>query len=341
MVEGSIMGFGSVKQWFKLVRLQAGAATAITTVFGAILLMPKDNVDYVHLILLFIIGLFSHCYGFALNEYSDIEVDRHSQYLSGKPLLKGTIKKQHALYAAFVFISIAFAMAVVFFPNIWALTAFFIAIVLGAVYDLYGKRFFGADIVLGANIFFFTLFGALTVSLELTPVVYIAAFLFFIQLSFQTGVTGGMKDIPHDHLAGAKTSPVYLGCRVVGKRLIVTGQFKAYAYITKAVHTVVILLPFWLLLFDLHEPVLLQLAILSILLLLMWATTIAALNQTIFDRTKIMRLLGAQEVVTYPTVSILVMGVIGIWAALFLLLFPIFWLAVFLYIIYGKFMPDV
>ena len=36
MVEGSIMGSGSVKHWLKLVRLQAGAATAITAVFGAI-----------------------------------------------------------------------------------------------------------------------------------------------------------------------------------------------------------------------------------------------------------------------------------------------------------------
>jgi 4-hydroxybenzoate polyprenyltransferase len=335
------MGFDSVKQWLKLVRLQTGAATAITAVFGAILLMPKDNLDILHLTLLFIIGLLFHSFGFALNEYSDIEVDRHSKYLSDKPLLKGTIKKRHALYAAFVFISIASAMAVVFFTDIWALTAFFMAILLGAVYDLYGKRFFGADIVLGAFIFFFTLFGALSVSRELTPVVYITAFLFFIQLSFQTGITGGMKDIPHDHIAGAKTSPVYLGCRVVGRRLFVTGEFRAYAYITKAVHTVVLLLPFWLLLFELQEPVLLQLTILFILILLMWATTVAALNQTIFDRLKIMRLLGAQEVVTYPTVSILVMGVIGIWAALFLMSFPIFWMGVFLYMIYGKFMPDV
>lgn len=341
MVDGCFMGLGSVKQWLKLVRLQAGAATAITAVFGAILLMPKGDFDIVHLGILFIIGLLSHCYGFALNEYSDIEVDRHSKFLSSKPLLKGTIKKRHALYMAFAFISIAFAMAVVFFPDFWALTAFFIAIVLGAIYDIYGKKSFGADLVLGANIFFFTLFGALTVSLELTPVVYIAAFLFLIQLAFQTGVTGGMKDIPHDHLAGAKTSPVYLGCRVVGKRLIVTGQFKAYSYITKAIHTVVILLPFWLVLFELYNPVVLQLGILLFLILLMWATTAAALNQTTFHRIKLMRLLGAQEIVTYPIVSILIMGVIGVWAALFLLLFPIFWLAVFLYIIYGKFMPDV
>jgi 4-hydroxybenzoate polyprenyltransferase len=335
------MGSGSVRHWLKLVRLQAGAATAITAVFGAILLMPKNNFDMVHLAILFIIGLLSHSYGFALNEYSDIEVDRHSKYLSSKPLLKGTIEKKHALYASFVFISIAFAMAVVFFSDIWALSAFFVAIVLGAIYDIKGKKFFGADIVLGSNIFFFTLFGALTVTMELTPVVYIAAFLFFIQLAFQTGVTGGMKDIPHDYIAGAKTSPVYLGCRVVGKRLIVTNEFKAYAYITKAVHTVVILLPFWLLLFELHKPLLIQLTILSILILLMWVSTVAALNQRVFDRTKLMRLLGAQEVVTYPTVSILVIGVIGLWPALFLLLFPIFWLAIFLYIIYGKFMPDV
>jgi len=335
------MGSGSARQWLKLVRFQTGAATAAPAVFGAILLMPKNEIDVIHLVLLFIMGLLFHCFGFALNEYSDIEVDRHSRYLSGKPLLKGTIIKQHALYAAFVFISIASAMAVVFFTDIRALAAFFIAVILGAVYDLYGKKFFGADLVLGGFIFFLTLFGALTVCYELTAVVYIAAFLFFIQLSFQTGVTGGMKDIPHDRLAGAKTSPVYLGCSVVGKNLIVTAEFKAYAYIQKAIHTAIILLPFWLLLFTLQEPVLFQLAILSILILLMWASTIRALTQSTFDRLKLMRLLGAQEVATYPMVSILVMGVIGIWPAMFLLLLPIFWMAIFLYIIYGKFMPDV
>ncbi|UCF09153.1 MAG: UbiA family prenyltransferase, partial [Thermoplasmata archaeon] len=255
------MASSKIRQWLKLVRMQSGAATAITAVFGAILLMPKGDLDILHLIVLFIIGVLSHFYGFALNEYADIEVDMHSRHLTEKPLIAGTIKRQHALYAAFASISIALALSIAYFKNPWALSAFIIAILLGALYDIFGKQFFGADLVLGLNIFFFTLFGALTVSLSLTPVVFIVAFLFLIQLSFQTGVTGGMKDIPHDRIAGAKTSPVHLGCRVYGSRLVVTTKFRAYAYITKAVHTAVILLPFWLTLFALYRPSIVQLAI--------------------------------------------------------------------------------
>lgn len=54
-----------------------------------------------------------------------------------------------------------------------------------------------------------------------------------------------------------------------------------------------------------------------------------------------MKVLGMHEIVTYPMVPILIMGIVRIEYALFLLLFPIFWLAIFLFIIYGKFMPDV
>lgn len=331
----------TLRQWLKLARLQAGAATAVTAVFGAILLMPKGNPDSVHLITLFIIGLLFHFYGFVLNEYADIEIDRYSEELSDKPLIRGTIKKTRALIAALIAVAIAFATAVILFRSVYATSAFLVAILLGAVYDIKGKRFFGADFVLGMSIFFFCIFGALTVSTDLTSVVYVAAFLFFIQLAFQTGVTGGMKDIPHDYIAGAKTSPVYLGCRVVGKKLMVTRNFGIYVVGIKAVHTLAVLIPFWLDLFELYDPTILQLSILLLLLTLMWATTIKALSFKVFNRVKLMKLLGAQEIVTYPIVSILIMGVIGIWNALFLLFFPIVWLACFLFVIYGKFMPDV
>ncbi len=335
------MGASILKQWLKLARLQAGAATAITCVFGAILMMPAGEIDYLHLLLLFIIGLLYHFYGFVLNEYSDIEVDRYAKELSDKPLVKGTIGKQSALAAAIVAIISAVILAVIFFGNLYAILALLIAIFFGAIYDLFGKRFFGADIVLGASILFFTLFGAYSVSSKITSAVILVAFLFFIQLSFQTGVTGGMKDIPHDSKANAKTSPVYLGCRVDNKKLFISREFKLYVIGTKALHTYALFLPFFFFIVPFYEPVLIQAFFIVLLTLLMWATSLKVLSIKVFDRLKLMRLLGGQEIVTYPMVSILIMGAIGIWFALFLLFFPIIWLAFFLYIIYGKFMPDV
>ncbi|UCG68461.1 MAG: UbiA prenyltransferase family protein [Thermoplasmata archaeon] len=303
--------------------------------------MPRDNIDVSHLILLFIIGLLYHFYGFVLNEYSDIEIDKHAMELSQKPLIKGTINRNDALYAAVIAIFIALGMVIFFFRSIYATGAFLVAILLGGIYDVYGKKFFGADFVLGASIFFFCLFGAYSVSVNLTPVVIIVAFLFFIQLTFQTGVTGGMKDIPSDSLAGAKTTPVYLGCRVLGNELIVTKNFRRYVGGIKVLHTIVVLLPFSIALFKLHDAVVLQLVIILLLLYLMWVTSFKAINLRVFNRLRLMRILGMQEVVTYPIVSVLIVGVIGIKNSIFLIFFPILWLAFFLYIIYGKLMPDV
>lgn len=330
-----------IREWLKLTRLQSGAATAITAVFGAILLMPKDEIDYIHLIMLFLIGLLYHFYGFVLNEYSDIKVDTFSKVLSEKPLVKGNIRRDHALYTALIAICIAFIISIIWFMSLYATLAFAIAILLGAIYDLLGKKFFGADFVLGASIFFFCIFGAFTVSLHLSPAVISVAFLFFIQLSFQTGITGGMKDIPHDFLAKAKTSPVYLGCRVLGKKLVVTNRMRFYAAGIKGAHTYAIILPIWLGFLDLHESYFIQLFILLFLVFLMWITTFWALNLKAFDRIRLMRILGAQEIVTYPIVPILIIGMVGVQNALFLLFFPILWLAFFLFIIYGKFIPDV
>ncbi len=331
----------SARSWLRLTRLQAGAATAITCVFGAILLMDPNRIDVVHLILLFFMGLLYHFWGFVLNEWADVEVDRYAEELTQKPLISGAIRRNHAFYAAWWAIAVAWILSAFYFVSPKASLAFLVAIFLGAVYDLLGKRFFGADFVLGGSIFFFTLFGAYTVSDTLTPVVYLAAFLFFIQLAFQTGFTGGIKDIPHDHAACANTSAVYLGCRVIGNKLHISRAYRVYVIGTKTVHTAAVFIPFFVMWLEFYDPVWVQVIPLFFLVLLMWGAAIKAISYKEFKREEIMRLLGGHEVVSYPLVAILIMGVIGPVNAIFLLLFPIFWYAIFLYIIYGRLMPDV
>jgi len=64
--------------YLQLFRLQTTATTALTPVIGALVLGQKD---IFHLFILFIIGCFYHIYGFVLNEYIDIDVDKKSKDL--------------------------------------------------------------------------------------------------------------------------------------------------------------------------------------------------------------------------------------------------------------------
>lgn len=338
------MDIDELRQWLRLIRLQSGAATAITPVFGALVVMSSNGFDIVHLIILFIMGLLLHIYGFVLNEYCDLEVDRFSEHLLEKPLIKGTIEREQALYFSITVMIVLIAMGIIFFFDTIALLTLIIAITLGGIYDIFGKKFFGADFVLGGCIFFFTIYGALTVSLRFDPLVILVAFLFFLQLSFQTGVTGGMKDIPHDYAANVKTSPVYLGCRVESGKLIITEKFKAYVLSMKLLHIAVI---FAAILFGLVPiPSETGMAIFQMLLLLfllgvMLLAAEKAVSMRRFHRAELMKTLGTIEIATYPTTPLLLLGVLGIYTVLFLMFFPIVWLVLFVFIIYGKPMPEV
>jgi hypothetical protein len=123
--------------------------------------------------------------------------------------------------------------------------------------------------------------------------------------------------------------------------LIITRGFRTYVIGLQVVHSIAIVLPFWFGFIEFYDPLILQVIIIILLTILMWATAIKTLRFKEFKRLELMKSLGAHEIVTYPIVSILIMGEIGVYYALFLLFFPIIWLACFLYIIYGKFMPDV
>jgi len=68
--------------------------TAIVPVTGAIAMGEKN---LFLLTIVFLIGLTAHVFGFALNHYKDIEVDRLIYHINKRPLPSGTISKKHAL----------------------------------------------------------------------------------------------------------------------------------------------------------------------------------------------------------------------------------------------------
>ncbi|MEM2899321.1 MAG: UbiA family prenyltransferase [Thermoplasmata archaeon] len=101
------------RMYVKLARLHSSVLLGVAPVCGAIA-MGKE-LSFMHYFILFVIGLFVHIYWFVLNEYADIEVDRKSKDLAGKPLVSGAISPNSAL--AFLLCALACSFLLLFlFP---------------------------------------------------------------------------------------------------------------------------------------------------------------------------------------------------------------------------------
>lgn len=88
-------------------------------------------------------------FGFVLNEYADLEIDKASSDLVAKPLVRGTVPRGHALIIALGSLIAAYVLAIFFFFKLPVLTVFTISIALAGIYDSVGKKLAGADFLLG------------------------------------------------------------------------------------------------------------------------------------------------------------------------------------------------
>jgi len=101
-----------VFDYARLLRLPGLGGLSIATVFGAI---SVGVYDIKTLSILFLIGAFSAVYGFVLNDYADVEVDKLSRDLSNRPLVKGTISKKTALLICVICVIGASSTIFIFF----------------------------------------------------------------------------------------------------------------------------------------------------------------------------------------------------------------------------------
>jgi len=203
--------FYKLREFSKLIRVHSVPITALLPVYGAIC-MGETSILLISQ--LFFIGVLFHCWGFILNDYIDVKIDRLSKGLSEKPLVKRTLSKREAITASFVCIAIAFTFLFLLgkFPSI---LTFGISVVLGTIYNLYSKRVAGMEVFAAGAFSFLFLFGAVVASHEtsLIPLVFIMFSTIFIQQLIENGLFGGLKDCKHDHLMGITTIS-RLGARI-------------------------------------------------------------------------------------------------------------------------------
>jgi 4-hydroxybenzoate polyprenyltransferase len=278
-----------------------------------------------------------------LNDYADIEVDKKSVDLKKKPLVSGLIPMQHALIITFMAVVCIYILTIAFFYSAFSVLILSLALFLGGIYDYFGKKISHiSDFFVAGALAFAVLFGASTVSSNITIIIYIISLMIFIGILFANAVEGGLKDVDHDYLGGAKTIPTLLGVNVADGRLHMTKRFLAFAY-------GLIALCFLLLIFLFMQPAInffdgdyLRLSIVGVLLVIILFVSYKFLSLSLFNRLKMKRLYAVINSLAGVVLLITLYPFIGLDYLIILLLIPIAWYVVFNTLLYGKpLQPDV
>jgi len=312
----------TILAYLRLSRLQTAAVTAVTPLIGSLLMGQRDIMV---LSLLFLIGFFYHIYGFVLNEYIDVDVDRKSIDLQTKPLVSNQITKRSAIVLSLSAAACCCLLTLYFSPAIQPLALLLLALLLGGIYDILGKRIPGSDFILGLSFFFMCLMGASTVSDTFTTVTYIVCSIYFIHIVFNNAVEGGLKDVDHDTAAGAKTLATRLGVRIQDNTLFVTRPFVLFSWSIKMIF-IGLIVSLWL------QPQTLLVLFVGIV----FFTMHTFLSATTFERTRLKRLFSIHEISSYFLLVLSLFPLIGLSPTLILLFLPFLWFILFNVILYGK-----
>jgi len=320
--------------YFQLLRFHAAASESVLMLLGALLMGLHD---LFLLSVLFLVGIFYHIYGYVLNDYADIELDKKSSDLTKKPLVSGMIPKSHALFLTIFGLIGAYVFAILFLRSLVSLGLLTLAILFGGVYDLYGKRVPGiSDFIIAASLMFAFFFGASAVSQFFSTPVYITGLLIFFAIVFVNVVEGGLKDVDHDFLTGGKTLAILLGVRVQEGKLLMTKKFIGFGGSLIVACVVLLLFLFMQPEINLFHSNYFQIAIILGLLAIILLLSVRFFLFEIFDRSKIKRLYAIINGLAGVLLFLGIYPIIGLLALLVLLALPVTWYVVFNLILYGK-----
>ncbi|MFO7678006.1 MAG: UbiA family prenyltransferase [Thermoplasmatota archaeon] len=318
-----------INAFAKLIRLPGLGGLAIPPVIGA---LSVGIFDFYNLAIVFIIGALSAIYGFILNDYADIELDKLVKELHGKPLVNGSITRMQALsicvfciFLAFFFIFYLWYGKVIDEYKFMAGICILLAGFLGSIYNLFGKKIIGSDFLVALSVAFVFLFGALSFA-QPTLFTWIIFILTFNNLLHMNAVEGGIKDADHDYLMGVKNIALSSGVKVTEKSITIPSSFKFFAMGIRFFTAILVFVP--VIFFNYSYPIwqiILLLAILSGVIIL----SFKLLSIKEFDRARIRRYIASQSFIRYSLVPVLLVSFIGIYTSVFLIIFPIIWYVLF------------
>jgi len=329
---------GVLREYITLVRPYGILFLGFMPVFGA---LCNNDFSASHLFVLLVIGLCMHVFGFAQNDYYDIEVDKRSKYVKQRPLATSVISQQQALVLFLCSFLVAVILAAVFFFSLYSMVVLLVSFLFMTLYNKFNKQIGGMECVLGAGVFLFGLFGGFTVSDVLSPLVVIVSFVGFFQWMFSVGVSANLKDVEYDTKLGIRTTPVLFGVHAVHNNLVKPVRFMMYVYGIKIVHLLVAFLPFVLgyTSMSIHGfplPLLCYLLVGSVMLV----TTRGLLSMPLGKRDTMLRYEGAHEGLALLLIPVVLMSSlidhVGFLPTVLLFFLFIAWPLLSLRVLFGK-----
>ena len=314
-----------VSAYAKLLRVPGIGGLATPPIIAALTIGVND---FFSLLLLFIIGAFAGIYGFILNDYADVELDKLVKDLHSKPLVSGEIPRKNAviicvflILLSFLFIFILWRGETIDDYKFVAAISIFLAGILGSVYDIFGKKILGSDFLVAISMSLVFLFGALSFGkpIDLTWIIFI---LTFNQTLHMNAVEGGIKDSDHDFIRGVYNIALRTGVKVDGDKIFIPGSFKIFGMGIRLSSTFLLFAPF--VLFN-YEYNIIQILILIIGTLGMLFFSIKLISIKKFDRNIIRKYIGIQSFLRYSLVPIMLVTIIGIYYSIILIILPILW----------------
>ena len=321
---------GKIADYLVLLRFPGLGGLAIPPVIAA---MTVGTFDLVTLSLLFLLGAYSSIFGFVLNDYVDIEVDKQSKELKDRPLVSGSVSQQAALWICFSMIMLTFiTFFILFYGEIITSLRFssviviLIAWILGSIYDVYGKKIFASDILVALSVAFIFLIGAFALNKEPTLFTWIIFVLTFNNLFHMNAIEGGIKDADHDVLMNVNNIALRSGVSVNHDRLFIPLSFKILSMSVRLSSIILLFVPFVFFDKPFYSWQLLILGIASAGVLF-FSLKLLTLKQ--FDRSKIRKYISIQSFLRYSLVPLMLLSLIDVIPAIILIFLPILWYLVF------------
>jgi 4-hydroxybenzoate polyprenyltransferase len=318
-----------INAYARLMRLPGLGGLAIPPVIGA---LSVGIFDIYNLTILFIIGSLSAMYGFILNDFADIEIDKLVKELHGKPLVNGSILRMQALFVSVLCIFLAFFFTFYLWfgqaideYKFMAGVCLLLAGCLGSIYNLFGKKIIGSDFLVSISVSFVFLFGALSFG-QPTIFTWIVFILTFNNLLHMNAVEGGIKDADHDYLMGVNNIALSSGVKVEKNLITIPNFFKFFSLSIRLFSAVLVFVP---VLFFNYSYSVVQIIALVVILFGVIFLSIKLLSIKTFDREKIRRYIASQSFLRYSLVPVFLVSVIGFRYTLVLIIFPILWYILF------------
>ena len=295
-----------IKGYIQLIRPYGSFNMSLILVLSA---LCNGQFDYFPLLGLFIIGKFAHIFLFVQNGYFDIEIDKKSEYVSERPLAKGIVSLKGALFLFLFSFFASIILAYVLFFTILSFLTLLLSFFIFTLYNKYSKRMPGMEYVLGAGHCTFALFGALTVSDMLSPLVIFYVLFVLMMHMFGVGVLANLKDVKYDSKQGIKTTPMILGVTAIDDELRIPAVFTTYAFSIKGIQIGIALLPFLtgyvsMFLYGLPVPVICFSILSTLLIYTLWKI----LSTPLSGRDKMIRYSGIHQLLTYFLVPVVLMS---------------------------------